>query len=61
MTFGEFKKLTQGIYKYEIWYDNHAYVGVAVEHPSFKNKTITNFSFNADDNGRITCEVDLKD
>ena len=60
MTFQEFKEMTYGVYEYQIFICGNWIVGLDTLDSKYMNMTITEFNFDADDNGRITCTVDLK-
>ena len=59
MTFQEFKELTWGIYSYQLFVNGKFIVGSDVLNSEYMDMTITEFNFDVDDNGRITCTVDL--
>ena len=60
MTFQEFKELTWGIYCYQLFVNGKFIVGSNVLSSEYMDMTITELNFDVDDNGRITCTVDLK-
>jgi hypothetical protein len=60
MTFQEFKEMTYGIDEYQIFICGSWIVGTDTLDSKYMDMTITEFDFDADDNGRITCTVDLK-
>ena len=60
MTFQEFKELTCGIYSYQLFVNGKFIVGSNVLSSEYMDMTITELNFDVDDNGRITCTVDLK-
>lgn len=60
MTFQKFRELTYGVDVWQIYFDGKWIVGTDVLDSKYYNMTITEFDFAADDNGRITCTVDLK-
>ena len=61
MTFKEFKEMAYGITFYEI-YLNGKYIGGSKTLDSkYENMTITELDFDAEDNGRITCTLELKE
>ena len=57
MTLLEFINKTRGVDFWQAFLNGKFIVGNALY--SNMNKTITEFDFDADDNGRITCTVDL--
>jgi hypothetical protein len=60
MTFQEFKEMTYGVDKYQIFICGSWIVGTDTLDSKYMDMIITEFDFDADDNGRITCTVDLK-
>lgn len=60
MTFQKFRELTYGVDVWQIYFDGKWIVGTDVLDSKYYNRTITEFDFTTDDNGRITCTVDLK-
>lgn len=60
MTFQEFKELTCGVAEYQIFICGSWIVGTDTLDSKYATMTITEFNFDADDNGRIICTVDLK-
>lgn len=59
MTFQEFKELTWGIHCYQLFVNGKFIVGSDVLNSEYMDMTITELNFDVDDNGRITCTVDL--
>ena len=59
MTFTEFKEMTYGVDRYQIYYKGKWIVGLDTLDSKYMSMTITEFDFDADDYGRITCTVDL--
>lgn len=60
MTFREFKEMTWGIYNYQLYINGKFIVGQDVLDSEYMDMIITELDFTAEDNGRITCTVDLK-
>lgn len=60
MTFQEFRSMTYGIDIWQIYLDGKWIVGTDVLDGKYYDMTITEFDFDADDNGRVICTVDLK-
>lgn len=60
MTFREFREMTYGVDIWQVFYKGKWIVGTDVLDSKYMEMTITEFGFDADDNGRITCTVDLK-
>lgn len=60
MTFQEFRGMTYGIDIWQIYLDGKWIVGTDVLDGKYYDMTITEFDFDADDNGRVICTVDLK-
>ena len=60
MTFREFKELTWGVYEYQLFVNGKFIVGLDVLDSEYMDMIITELDFTVDDNGRITCTVDLK-
>ena len=60
MTFQEFKEMTCGVDIWQIYFNGIWIVGTNTLNSRYGSMTITEFNFDADDNGRITCTVDLK-
>ena len=60
MTFREFREITYGIDEYQIFIHGSWIVGTDVLDSKYMEMTITEFGFDTDDHGRITCTVDLK-
>ncbi len=61
MTFREFKELTWGVYEYQLFVNGKFIVGLDVLDSEYMDMIITELDFTVDDNGRITCTVDLKE
>lgn len=59
MTFREFREMTYGIARWQIFYKGSWIVGTDILDSKYMEMTITEFDFDADDSGRITCTVDL--
>lgn len=60
MTFQEFRGMTYGVDIWQIYLDGKWIVGLDVLDGKYYDMTITEFDFDADDNGRVICTVDLK-
>jgi hypothetical protein len=60
MTFREFKELTWGVYEYQLFVNGKFIVGLDVLDSEYMDMNIIELDFTVDDNGRITCTVDLK-
>lgn len=60
MTFQEFRGMTYGVDVWQIYLDGKWIVGTDVLDGKYYDMTITEFDFDADDNGRVICTVDLK-
>ena len=60
MTFQEFREMAYGIDIWQIYLDGKWIVGLDVLDGKYYDMTITEFDFDADDNGRVICTVDLK-
>lgn len=61
MTFQEFKEMTYGVDIWQIFFKGKWIVGTDTLDSKYSTMTITEFDFDADDYGRITCTVDLKE
>ena len=59
MTFKEFMDISYGIDLWQIYLNGKMIVDVF--DIKYASMTITEFDFDADDSGRITCTVDLKE
>jgi hypothetical protein len=60
MTFREFKELTWGVHEYQLFVNGKFIVGLDVLDSEYMDMNIIELDFTVDDNGRITCTVDLK-
>lgn len=61
MTFVEFTDITYGVDIWQIYFNGRWIVGTDTLDSKYMDMIITEFDFDADDNGRITCTVDLKE
>lgn len=59
MTFKEFRELAYGIAFWQVYLEGK-WVNGDVLSGKYNNLTITEFEFEADDNGRVICTLDLK-
>lgn len=59
MTFQEFRELAYGVNIWQIYLEGK-WVNRDVLSGKYNNLTITEFEFEADDNGRVICTLDLK-
>ena len=60
MTFKEFEEITYGVDIWQIYFNGKWISGTDTLDSKYYDMTITEFDFDADDYGRITCTVDLK-
>ena len=60
MTLREFNEMSWGIYSIIACLNGKFIVGNDILNKEYMDMIITEFDFSADDNGRITCTVDLK-
>lgn len=59
MTFKEFRELAYGVAFWYIYLESK-WVNGDIFDGKYDNLTITEFEFEADDNGRVICTLDLK-
>ncbi len=60
MTFQEFKEMTYGVARWQVFINGKWIVGNNTLDSKYYDMTITEFNFGLDACGRITCTVDLK-
>ena len=59
MTFKTFRELTSGVSKYQLFVNGEWVVGKEIF--EYDDYLITEFYFVSDDNGRITCTLDVQE